>query len=215
MAHIDLSNLTPAQTDGIACVACEGEYGAMVPVGTVDARQVFAHPACVDKPTAPTTSLVIAPTSTPADVKALRAVAFQVAYETGRPATWATDADHVVTDYRAVYLSGDVTSLRNAPTLVLVGEAIMAGVDVFEPLGTPMECPCGLVLHYARPYVDEAGEIFCAECTAQDACAWCGDPFDMENAEFVERGNTWVPLHAGCLEGLRASTSRSALPAAV
>ncbi|MFJ2844742.1 hypothetical protein ACIPD2_24300 [Streptomyces griseofuscus] len=161
------------------------------------------------------TSLVIAPTSTPADVKALRAFAHQVAYETGRPAVWATDTDHTVTEYAALYLSGDVTSLRDAPTLVLVGEALMAGVDVFEPLDRPLECPCGLVMHYARPYVDEAGEIFCNECTGDDACAWCGGPFDMEDAEIIERGKTWVPLHAGCLEGLRSSTSSSVLPVTV
>ncbi|MGY4929497.1 hypothetical protein, partial [Streptomyces sp. 900105755] len=68
-------------------------------------------------------------------------------------------------------------------------------------------CPCGIVLHYARPYVDEAGEPFCNECMGDDACSWCFEPFGDEDAEIAEGGSIWVPLHADCLAGLRRSTS--------
>ncbi|MEU3986252.1 hypothetical protein AB0F77_40400 [Streptomyces sp. NPDC026672] len=150
--------------------------------------------------------LCIGPVATAADVKSLRALAHSVAVELGRPAVWATDADHTVTDYSALYLTGDVTSLRDASTLVLLGEALAAGMDVHEPLAEVTECPCGLVLRHTRPFVDEDGEVWCSECREESGCAWCGEWNDMEDLEIVEDGSTWVPVHAGCLDGMRGTS---------
>ncbi|MGY4928019.1 hypothetical protein, partial [Streptomyces sp. 900105755] len=111
MHAFDAAHLSPAQLDGISCVVCDAQDGAMIPVGVVDGGQVFAHRPCVDEPGI-RPALCIAPVDTPADVKALRAFAHQVAHETGRPTVWATDTDHDVTAYEAVYVSGDITTLR-------------------------------------------------------------------------------------------------------
>ncbi|MGW1541037.1 hypothetical protein ACWCPM_12510 [Streptomyces sp. NPDC002309] len=201
------ANLTPAQLDGIACLVCADEEGAMVPVGVVDGCQVFAHPACVDgmDDGTPGVALVVGAADTPADRKALRALAHAVASELGRPAVWATDTVHRVTGYSALYLTGGVASMLDAPALVLVGEALAAGVDVHEPLRVDevAECPCGLLLRHTRPYVDERGEVFCAECLEESACTWCGEYNDTEDLMIVESGNAWIPLHAGCLDGIR------------
>jgi hypothetical protein len=144
-------------------------------------------------------TLIVGPINTPADVKALRVLAYNISHETGQPATWATDTDHSVTDYDALYVAGDVTALRDVPTLVLVGEALAAGMPVHEPLAADevTECPCGLVLRHTRPYVEADGEIFCNECAKESGCAWCGEWNDVEDLEIVAVGNTWVTLHAG------------------
>ncbi|WP_406391614.1 hypothetical protein OG806_09780 [Streptomyces sp. NBC_00882] len=166
--------------------------------------------------TLPRPVLVVGPVATPADVKALRALAYNVAHELGRPVTWATDADHTITDYAAVYL-GDVASLSDAPTLVLVAEALVAGMLVYDALTADevTECPCGLVSRHTRPHVDESGEVFCAECSGESGCAWCGEWNDTEDLEIVESGSTFYPLHAGCLAGMRRERSSSPVPIAV
>ncbi|MGW5651983.1 hypothetical protein [Streptomyces humi] len=157
-------------------------------------------------------ALCVAPVDTAADVKALRAFAHQVAYETGRPTVFATHTDHDVRDYSTVYVLGDITTLRGVVPCVLMGEALVAGVDVFEPLDEAVTCPCGIVLHYTRPYADERGEVFCAECTGESACAWCGEWNDTEDLAIAEHGNAWIPLHDGCLDGIRRATSTEIVP---
>lgn len=157
--------------------------------------------------TYPRPAICIAPTATPADISALRKFARQVAYETGRPAVYALDADRNVGEYDAVYVSGDVSALRDAPTLVLVGEGLAFGMDVHEPHAEPVECVCGLVMHYARPDMVN-GEVYCNECRSLDACTWCAEPFDVEDAEIVDNGYAFVPLHEGCASGLRTAGLR-------
>lgn len=50
----DAANLTEAQADGLACVACGADYmtadTASVPVGTVRGSQVFACESCTESP---------------------------------------------------------------------------------------------------------------------------------------------------------------------
>ncbi|MFE6363000.1 hypothetical protein ACFVP3_23755 [Streptomyces sp. NPDC057806] len=161
---------------------------------------------------ATTPVLCLGPVETPADVKALRALAYNVAYELGRPAVWVTDTDHTVMDYAAVYVTGDATSLRDASTLVLLGEALVADMDIHEPLAADevVTCDCGLVHRHTRPVVDAQGVVWCANCLGDDACSWCGEELDTEAAEIVESGNGFYPVHAACLAGIRrdASTSR-------
>ncbi|MFI5795160.1 hypothetical protein [Streptomyces sp. NPDC051677] len=160
---------------------------------------------------APERVLVVGPTDIPADVERLRDVARDVAYELGRPATYATHTDYDVTAFAAVYSVRPLTSLRTAPALVLVAEAMLAGVEVHEPLKADevTTCGCGLVSRHTRPHVDERGIVWCAECLSDDACAHCGEAFDMEDAEFVQRDDTWFPIHAGCLApGHRPTSSR-------
>jgi hypothetical protein len=158
---------------------------------------------------APRPVIVIGPVATPSDVSHLRDVTREIAYELGITATYATHVDYTVTDFSAVYLTGTVTELRDAPTLVLVAEALAAGMDVHDPLTADevTECPCGLVCRYTRPLVDERGEVHCNECLGADACAWCGEAFDMEDAEVIESGSTFYPMHAGCLDGIRRDAS--------
>ncbi|MGX1472405.1 UNVERIFIED_CONTAM: hypothetical protein RKD50_001213 [Streptomyces canus] len=161
--------------------------------------------------------LVVGPVATPSDVTRLRDVAREISYELGITTTYATHTDYTVTDFSAaVYLTGTVTELRDAPTLVLVGEALAAGMDVHDPLTADevTECPCGLVSRYTRPLVDERGEVRCANCLGEDACAYCLEEFDMEDAAFVEGEDTWYPLHAGCLDGIRRERSSSLAPLA-
>ncbi|MFF3330001.1 hypothetical protein ACFYWX_10650 [Streptomyces sp. NPDC002888] len=164
---------------------------------------------------APSLALVVGPTNTPSDIEHLRHVAFNITFELGAPAVYATHTDHRVTDFAAVYLTGDVTSLRDASTLVLVGEALAAGVPVHEPLtdDESVTCDCGLVHHYTRPHVDERGEVWCAECSGDSACTWCLEWNDVEDLEIVESGEAYVPLHAGCLDGIRRAESSARLVA--
>ncbi|MEW2257251.1 hypothetical protein [Streptomyces sp. NPDC047869] len=159
--------------------------------------------------------LVVGPTSSPSDVERLRHVAWNVAYELGTPAVFALHNDYRVTDFAAVYLVGNAESMLDASTLVLVGEALAAGVDVHEPLTVEeaVTCDCGLVHHFTRPDVDESGDVWCAECRGDSACAWCFEWNDMEDLEIVEEGDAWVPLHPGCRDRLRRSTSANLLVA--
>ncbi|WP_030660572.1 hypothetical protein [Streptomyces cellulosae] len=164
--------------------------------------------------TVPGPVLVVGPIDTPSDVARLRDVAREIAYELGVTTTYATHDDYTVTDYAALYLTGTVTELRDAPTLVLIGEALAAGMPVHDPLTADevTECPCGLVSRHTRPYVDERGSVHCAECLGDDACALCGEEFDVEDATIVEADDTFYPLHAGCLAEMRRA-SEGAFPA--
>lgn len=44
--------LTEAQADGRACLFCAGEYGAMVPIGTINEVRVWCHERCPEPPDA-------------------------------------------------------------------------------------------------------------------------------------------------------------------
>ncbi|CAK7279919.1 hypothetical protein [Streptomyces misionensis] len=165
---------------------------------------------------ASTPVLVLGNTSTPADVEHLRHVAWNIAYEMGAPAVFATHTDYRVTDFAAVYLANDLEAMVDAPTVVLLGEALLAGIDVHDPLTADeaVTCDCGLIHHYTRPHIDAEGVVWCAECREESACAWCFQWNDVEELTIVEQGDAFVPLHAGCAAGPRPATSRSVLPIA-
>ncbi|SEC33328.1 hypothetical protein SAMN04490357_1744 [Streptomyces misionensis] len=161
--------------------------------------------------------LVLGNTSTPADVEHLRHVAWNLAYELGAPVVFATHTDYRVTDFAAVYLANDLEAMLDAPapTLILLGEALLAGIDVHDPLTADeaVTCDCGLVHHFTQPHIDAEGVVWCAECREESACAWCFEWNDVEELTIVEQGDAFVPLHAGCLS--HPATSRSGLPIAV
>ncbi|MFF9171740.1 MULTISPECIES: hypothetical protein [unclassified Streptomyces] len=221
MARFDASNLTQLQLDGVTCVVCgQIDDRPMTPVGPAPSGLVdlHAHRTCLSTEPASTSSvLVIGPTALPSDVERLRHVAWNVAYELGAPAVVAIHADYRVTDFAAVYLTGDVESMRDASTLVLLGEALAAGMDVHEPLNADesVTCDCGLVHHFTRPNVDERGTVWCAECREESGCAHCGEWNDVEDLEIVQNGDAWIPLHPGCRAGLSRSKSSSVALAAV
>ncbi|MFD5285047.1 hypothetical protein [Streptomyces rubrogriseus] len=147
--------------------------------------------------------LVVGPVATADDVDNLRGYAFDVAEQMGHPTTYATHTDHSATDFAAVFVLGSVTDLRDAPTLVLVGEALAAGVPVLEPQGPQMagRCDdCGQ-RQTIRTVTDEYGDITCATCRGEAVCTWCGDDADV-STEIVERGETWTPVHVGCVRGI-------------
>jgi len=158
--------------------------------------------------TIPCPVLVVGPVGTPDDVANLRGLAHDVADQMGVPATYALHTDYNVTDFAAVYLTGTVTELRDAPTLVLIAEALAVHIDVYDPQ-SPRDaapCVCGQV-QTVRTVVGEDGDVWCAECRGETACAWCFERSDTEDLEIVESGDTWVPLHAECLEGMRRQGS--------
>ena len=157
--------------------------------------------------------LALGPIDTPDQIDSLRGHAFDVADQMGVPATYATHVDYTVTDYVAVYLTGTVTELRDAPTLVLLGEALAAGMEVHEPQA-PQDaavCVCGQA-QTVRTVVDERGDVWCAECRGETGCAWCGEWPDMEDVEIIERGDTFYPAHVVCLDGMRRASSADTLP---
>ncbi|MFF4931004.1 hypothetical protein ACFY2H_19170 [Streptomyces griseofuscus] len=161
--------------------------------------------------------LVLGNTDSPSDVEHLRHVAWNLAYELGTPAVFALHAGYSPENFAAVYLASDMEAMADAPTLVLLGEALVAGVVVHDPLTADeaVTCDCGLVHHFTRPYADADGVVWCSECREESACAWCFEWNDVENLTIVEQGNAFIPLHTGCLSGLRSSTSASVLPATV
>lgn len=124
LAHLNLSNLTPAQLDGVACVVCHGEDGAMIPVGVVDGGQVFAHKPCVGdrEPVA----LVIGSTTTDVDLDDLRALAHDVADRLRLPARIAVGRDYDVTDYECIVLADNFAEAYDSA--VLGCEALTADV---------------------------------------------------------------------------------------
>jgi hypothetical protein len=57
-----------------------------------------------------------------------------------------------------------------------------------------------------RTVTDAYGDTLCATCRGEASCTWCGD--DANGAtEIVERGETWLPLHVGCVRGVLPVTA--------
>ncbi|MCX4774019.1 hypothetical protein [Streptomyces sp. NBC_01285] len=209
ISGINTANLNQGQRDGVACVVCADEDGSMVPVGHVDGVQVFAHPTCIAQPAdeAHDTALVVGPIHN-ADARAfLRGHAIDVAEQTGTIATFALHTDYSVTDFDALYVLGVAAELRDCATLVLIAEALAAGVPVYDA-SHPQEagyCGCGLA-QSVRVLRDDKGAIVCHECRDLTmGCSHCGAYGDAEELALVEEGASFHPVHLTCLEEARRS----------
>ncbi|MEW2488789.1 hypothetical protein [Streptomyces sp. NPDC048411] len=145
--------------------------------------------------------LVLGPTASEGDVSDLRAYAYSVADELGVPATFATHNDYRVTDFSAVYVRCAATEFHDTVGLVLVAEALAAGMPVHEPQSpqNAAPCVCGQV-QTIRTVVGDDGDVWCAECRGETGgCSHCGESMEYDDAENVEEGHTWWPVHASCL----------------
>ncbi|MET9638074.1 hypothetical protein ABZY83_16985 [Streptomyces virginiae] len=199
---VDVSTLTTPQLDGVACIVCANERRPMRPVGTVDGGQVFGCVACLDgEPSGPV--LVVGPVATDDNVADLRAYAFDVADQTGTAATYAEHSDYLVTDYAALYVSAVDWEDEDTTALVLVAEALAAGVPVHGPMSpqNATSCElCDLPLN-VRPFVGKRGDVVCGTCRHTDtACAHCGEEADDRWMQPVDDGSTWFPVHSGCVD---------------
>ncbi|MFJ2417273.1 hypothetical protein [Streptomyces brevispora] len=201
------TNLTPAQREGFSCVVCDGFDGSMSPAGHVDGVQVFAHPTCIAQPAdeAHSTALVVGPIHN-ADARAfLRGHAIDVAVQTGTITTYALHTDYSVTDFGALYVLGVATELRDCATLVLIAEALAAGMPVYDA-SHPQEagyCGCGLA-QSVRVLRDDKGAIVCHECRDLTmGCSHCGEYGDAEELTLVEGGSSFHPVHTECLAEAR------------
>ncbi|MFE9865209.1 hypothetical protein ACFYPZ_21155 [Streptomyces sp. NPDC005506] len=149
--------------------------------------------------------LVLGPTASADDVMDLRAYAADVAEELGVPATFATHNDYGVTDFSAVYVRCAATELHDTVGLVLVAEALAAGMPVHEPQ-SPRDaapCVCGQV-QTVRTVIGEDGDVWCAECRGEiGRCNHCSESMECDKVENVEEGSTWWPVHASCLAEAR------------
>ncbi|WP_406326666.1 hypothetical protein OG784_27350 [Streptomyces sp. NBC_01617] len=132
----------------------------------------------------------------------LRGHAVDVAEQTGAVATFALHTNYSVTAYDAVYVLGHAAELRDCATLVLVAEALAAGMPVHDA-SSPQEagyCVCGLA-QTVRVLRDRHGVIQCHECLGLTmGCAHCGEYGDAEELTLVEDGATFHPVHITCLE---------------
>ncbi|MFF1919695.1 hypothetical protein ACFVW8_03850 [Streptomyces sp. NPDC058221] len=203
------SHLTPAQLDGVACIVCDDESGTMIPVGHHEGNQLFAHRSCNVQPAddAHDTALVVGPIETADDRDFLRGHAVDVAAQTGTIATYALHTDYSVTDFGAMYVLGNAAELRDCATLVLIAEALAAGIPVYDA-SHPQEagrCGCGLV-QSVRVLRDRHGDIVRHECLGLTmGCAHCGEYGDAEELTLVEEGATFHPVHTTCLAEARRS----------
>ncbi|MDW4918469.1 hypothetical protein [Streptomyces californicus] len=158
-----------------------------------------------------TNVLVVGPTRTADDRAFLEGYAVDVAEQTGTVATYALHNDYSVTDFDAVYVVGTATKLRDANGLVLIAEALVAGMPVYDS-ANPQEaghCVCGLGQN-VQPLRDERGDIQCFECAGLTlGCAHCGEYSDVEELEIVKRGNTFSPVHSTCIAEARKAHPRA------
>ncbi|MGW2041066.1 hypothetical protein [Streptomyces virginiae] len=210
---VDVSTLTTPQLDGVACVVCANERRPMRPVGTIDGGQVFGCVTCLDaEPSGPV--LVVGPVFTDDNAADLRAFAFDVADQTGTAATFAEHSDYVVTEFAAVYVSSLDWADEDTTALVLVAEALAAGVPVHGPM-SPQDATscelCGMSLDI-RPFVGRRrGDVLCGVCRHDDVeCSWCGEDADDHDMQPCLNGDTWRLVHAGCVdEGRRVHGPRA------
>ncbi|MFI1436330.1 hypothetical protein [Streptomyces lydicus] len=217
MSHVanPAATLTPAQLEGIACIMCGGEEGAMVPVGEVDGCQIFAHQMCmamdeaeagplpVASPIpAATKFLLVGPVDTADERDDLTALGFDLAEELLMPVTVATSMEgHDVKEFEAVLICGDVT--KSVTAAVLWVEALEAGVPVWD-IGDRLN-PCdGCGKHQYTGTPDEDDGVMCALCVGGGFdCAWCGEDDDRPEPYF--EAGTWFVFCPPCLEGHRVA----------
>ncbi|CAL9381103.1 hypothetical protein SUDANB120_01059 [Streptomyces sp. enrichment culture] len=152
--------------------------------------------------------LVVGPVLTDGHVADLRAFSCDVAHQTGTTATFAEHSDYRVTDFAAVYVSSVDWDDEDTTALVLVAEALAAGVPVHGPMDPQDATSCELCAMRltVRPFVGHRGDVLCGTCRHDDVvCAWCGDEADEYDMQPCVDGDTWRLVHAGCVdEGRRA-----------
>ncbi|MER6343762.1 hypothetical protein ACWC10_00390 [Streptomyces sp. NPDC001595] len=169
-ARIDSTNLTPAQLDGIACIVCNEEDGAMVPVGTVDGCQVFAHRACISETSR--TVLVVGNTTTSDALADAFAFACDVADRLRFPTVVATHRDYNPGDYEAVVLAdGWATSFASA---ALAAEALHTDVCVLWAHEVD-EYPINTVCSHCWTGDPEAAPVRTDEGWTTSICPPCAD----------------------------------------
>ncbi|MYV76228.1 hypothetical protein GT352_20165 [Streptomyces sp. SID1046] len=152
--------------------------------------------------------LVVGPTFTEDGYQALRSYARTVADQTGTPATFASHDDYRTTDFSAVYVAPLEWEADDTAPLVLIAEALAAGVPVHTPQGPADAMACELCEMTINVHVEPGhrGDVLCGQCRFLDlACAHCGEDADHDDyMEVVEADETWVFAHKGCVaEGRR------------
>ncbi|WP_327169074.1 hypothetical protein [Streptomyces subrutilus] len=155
-----------------------------------------------------TPALVGGPVLTGDNVADLRGFAYDVCDQIGAPATYATHSGYRVTDYAALYISSVEWTSGDVTALVLIAEALSAGVPVHGPQDPRKAVRCDLCAVALNVYVapGHRGDMLCGVCRYEDvACAWCLEPSDDDaRMDPFESGSTWWPAHHGCIaEGLR------------
>lgn len=202
---IDVANLTPAQLSGLACLICDGFDGPMIPVGTVDGCQLFAHKYCaaqpVDEPAPANAIIVIGPVGTDAERDCLTASAFDVCDQLGRPTVVATSDDIDVRDFAAVVICGPALSdpLSVVGTaMVLEAEAALYDMPVIvaQPFSRAALCEACGQLQTIATVRNAHGEVFCADCRGE--ALGCSQCFADESTEPVYVDGGWVPMCKGC-----------------
>ncbi|MYS37906.1 hypothetical protein K388_00316 [Streptomyces sp. KhCrAH-43] len=152
------------------------------------------------------TALVVGPISTADERDRLRKFGIDVAVQVGAQVTVALHTDHAVSDYEAVYTLGSRVELRDSEGLVLVAEALAAGMEV-EDTPDPKDCgtcDCGRLVT-VHPRWNREGELVCTECSGwAPECAHCAsDHSDFEPLEIVPIDDTFYPVHPACLAEAR------------
>ncbi|WP_103538627.1 MULTISPECIES: hypothetical protein [unclassified Streptomyces] len=202
----DVTNLSPAQLDGAACVVCAGEDGEMIPVGHVDGGQVFAHPECGKAPLHPNTLLITGPCSTPAEIADLTAVAFDVTDQLGVNTIVATSTSHFVRDYAGIVVvgpsltSGTKGRQMDIVATVLEAEALAHRVPVIVPQATTEAASCDACGQWQTIATvrNHHGEVFCRDCRGDaPGCSWC---LEDDETEPVYTGTGFAPMCAPCAD---------------
>ncbi|MFF4672122.1 hypothetical protein ACFY1C_20030 [Streptomyces sp. NPDC001279] len=174
------ATLTPAQRDGTACIECGDDTAPMVPIGHVDGGQVFQCTSHADDAPETPAVLVVGRAASRADKTRLRKAARALTADLGVIATTAEHSDIDVNAFDALYDMGGPRGVGDYIASLLVGEAFLADVPVWE-----------------RADVDAMRQ----ERQGGASCDWCGDVIDGGSVAKV--GKAWAPLHRECADGCR------------
>ncbi|MFF5713121.1 hypothetical protein [Streptomyces sp. NPDC012756] len=170
--RLDVATLTPAARDGVACIACNGDRGQMVPVGILDGIQTFEHPSCAAGGVTNGFIAVIGDTSTPDAYADTCAAGMDVADRLRIPARILVDMDHDVLRYEgAVLLDTYLDSVASAVLGMEAREADMMTLDYMTLMSFPMDFECGHCWErdetaQPRRVGDEWGTSVCDSCLA-------------------------------------------------
>ncbi|MFE5516492.1 hypothetical protein ACFQ9Q_02020 [Streptomyces virginiae] len=172
--------------------------------GSIVTHATAFTPAAV----AVTPALVVGPTLTDDGYQALRSYARTVADQAGVLATFASHDDYRVTDFSAIYVAPLEWDADDTAPLVLIAEALAAGVPVHVPQDPADAMACELCEMTITVYVEPGhrGDVLCGQDRFLDlSCAHCGEGADHDDyMEVVEADETWVFVHKGCVaEGRR------------